>query len=62
MVDNEIHQVAIKPQPSKKPKADKERIKELKKQKGPATKTAALPIDEGYSKPFLRVIVAVSVF
>ena len=37
-------------------------MKELRRQKPPANSTAALPIDEGYSKVFLRVIVAVSVF
>jgi len=62
MIENEIHQIAIKPQPAKKPKPDKKRMKELRKQQPPANKAAALPIDEGYSKTFLRVIVAVSVF
>ena len=62
MAENEIQQVAIKPQPAKKPKADKERMKELRKQKPPANSTMALPINEGYSKTFLRVIVAVSAF
>ena len=47
---------------SGKPKADKARMKELVKQKPPVNVRAALPIDEGYSKTFLRVIVAVSVF
>lgn len=41
---------------------DKAKLKELRKQKAPADKTQELPIDEGYSKTFLRVIVAVSVF
>lgn len=41
---------------------DKAKLKELRKQKAPAAKTQELPIDEGYSKTFLRVIVAVSVF
>ena len=44
------------------PKGSRARIKELIKQKPPANKGAELPIDEGYSKTFLRVIVAVSVF
>ena len=48
--------------PAGKPKADKARMKELVKQKRPQSAKAALPIDEGYSKTFLRVIVAVSVF
>ena len=38
------------------------RIRELRKQKAPADKIQELPIDEGYSKTFLRVTVAVSVF
>lgn len=58
-MENEIKQI---PEPTGKPKADKARLKELVKQKPPANKVAALPIDEGYSKTFLRVIVAVSVF
>ena len=48
--------------PAGKPKADKARMKVLVKQKPPLSQKAALPIDEGYSKTFLRVIVAVSVF
>lgn len=62
MAEDEIRQIAIRPQPAKQPKADKERVKELKKQKAPADHDVTLPIDEGYSKTFLRVIVAVSVF
>ena len=62
MAEDEIKQVAVKPQPTKKPRADKERMKELRKQKPPVNSAAALPINEGYSKTFLRVIVAVSVF
>lgn len=46
----------------KQPVADKEKVKALKKQKPPTDKGIELPIDEGYSKTFLRVIVAVSVF
>ena len=38
------------------------RIRELRRQKAPADAVQELPIDEGYSKTFLRVIVAVSVF
>ncbi len=38
------------------------RIRELRRQKAPADKNQELPIDEGYSKTFLRVTVAVSVF
>ena len=38
------------------------RIRELRRQKAPADKTQELPIDEGYSKTFLRVTVAVAVF
>ncbi|MCM1323797.1 MAG: hypothetical protein NC218_06515 [Acetobacter sp.] len=44
------------------PVADKAKVKALKKQKPPADRGTDLPIDEGYSKTFLRVIVAVSVF
>lgn len=44
------------------PMPDKAKLKMLKKQKPPADKNEELPIDEGYSKTFLRVIVAVSVF
>ncbi len=44
------------------PTPDKAKVKVLKKQKPPAEKNEELPIDEGYSKTFLRVIVAVSVF
>jgi len=62
MAEDEIKQVAVKPQPTRKPRADKERMKELRKQKPPVNSAAALPINEGYSKTFLRVIVAVSVF
>ena len=62
MIENEIHQVAIKPVTSKNPKGSKERVKELKKQKPPVGKVSTLPINDGYSKTFLRVIVAVSVF
>lgn len=45
-----------------KPKADKARMKELVRQKAPQEKSATLPINEGYSKTFLRVIIIVSVF
>lgn len=44
------------------PMPDKTKLKMLKKQKPPADKSEELPIDEGYSRTFLRVIVAVSVF
>lgn len=59
-MENEITQMPERP--AGKPKADKARVKELVRQKPPANARAALPIDEGYSKTFLRVIVAVSVF
>ena len=59
-MENEITQMPERP--AGKPKADKARMKKLVKQKPPANARAALPIDEGYSKTFLRVIVAVSVF
>lgn len=59
-MENEITQMPERP--AGKPKADKARMKELVKQKPPANARVALPIDEGYSKTFLRVIVAVSVF
>lgn len=59
-MENELTQMPERP--AGKPKADKARMKELVKQKPPANARAALPIDEGYSKTFLRVIVAVSVF
>ncbi|MBP5697942.1 MAG: hypothetical protein J6W96_00250 [Alphaproteobacteria bacterium] len=58
--NNEIQQMPERP--AGKPKADKARMKALVKQKPPANASVALPIDEGYSKTFLRVIVAVSVF
>lgn len=38
------------------------RIRELRRQKAPADSIEELPIDEGYSKTFLRIVVAVSVF
>lgn len=44
------------------PTPDKQKVLELKKQKPPVDKGEELPIDSGYSKTFLRVIVAVSVF
>lgn len=44
------------------PVPDKAKLKMLKKQKPPVDRNEELPIDEGYSKMFLRVIVAVSVF
>jgi cell division transport system permease protein len=44
------------------PKPDKDRVQELRRQKPPVENTEELPMDEGYSKTFLRVIVAVSVF
>lgn len=53
---------AMKVKPTAAPKADKEKIKALKKQVQPADTKDELPIDEGNSKTFLRVIVAVSVF
>ena len=45
-----------------KPKADKARMKALVKQKAPQEKSSTLPVNEGYSKTFLRVIIIVSVF
>ena len=60
-MENEIQQVPVE-RLSGKPKASKAKMKELVKQKPPANNKSALPIDEGYSKTFLRVIVAVSVF
>lgn len=44
------------------PVPDKAKVRALKKQKPPAEGSMDLLIDEGYSKTFLRVIVAVSVF
>lgn len=38
------------------------KIKELRRQKAPADKIQELPVNEGYSRTFLRVTVAVSVF
>ncbi len=38
------------------------RIRELRRQKAPVDKTQELPMDDGYSKMFLRVTVAVAVF
>jgi cell division transport system permease protein len=52
----------MKIKPAGAPKPDKQKVQALKKQKAPQDKGAELPIDEGYSKTFLRVIVAVSVF
>lgn len=52
----------MKIKPTASPKADKEKIKALKKQVQPAETKDELPIDEGNTKTFLRVIVAVSVF
>ena len=59
-MENEIKQMPERP--AGKPKADKAKLKELVKQKPPVNTDSALPIDEGYSKTFLRVIVTVSVF
>lgn len=52
----------MKTKPTLAPKPDKQKVQALKKQKAPQEKGAELPIDEGYSKTFLRVIIAVSVF
>ncbi len=52
----------MKIKPTASPKADKQKIQALKKQVKPADSKEELPIDEGNSKTFLRVIVAVSVF
>lgn len=52
----------IKIKQAQAPKPDKEKLQALKKQVAPKEKGVELPIDEGYSKTFLRVIVAVSVF
>lgn len=60
MAENEIHQMPLRP--AGKPKADKARMKELVRQQAPKEKNATLPINEGYSKTFLRVIIAVSAF
>ncbi|MBR1373075.1 hypothetical protein IJ556_01320 [bacterium] len=63
MSNNEENQIQQIPErPAGKPKADKARMKALVKQKPPANATVALPIDEDYSRTFLRVIVTVSVF
>ncbi len=59
-MENEIKQMPERP--AGKPKADKAKLKELVKQKPPVNADSTLPIDEGYSKTFLRVIVTVSVF
>ena len=47
---------------AQKPRPEAEKLKELKRQKRPIDKEEELPINEGYSKTFLTVIVAVSVF
>lgn len=47
---------------AQKPRPEAEKLKELKRQKRPIDKQEELPINEGYSKTFLTVIVAVSVF
>ncbi len=44
------------------PVPDKAKVRALKKQQPPLDKGIELPIDEGYSRTFLRVIVSVSVF
>ena len=47
---------------AQKPRPEAEKLKELKRQKRPLDKQEELPINEGYSKTFLTVVVAVSVF
>lgn len=47
---------------AQKPRPEAEKLKELKRQKRPIDKQEELPINEGYSKTFLTVVVAVSVF
>lgn len=58
----EIEITQIPERPTGKLKTDKARLKELVKQKAPQEKSSTLPINEGYSKTFLRVIIIVSVF
>lgn len=60
MAEIKIEQMPIRP--TGKPKADKARMKELVRQKAPKEKNPTLPINEGYSKTFLRVIIVVSTF
>lgn len=52
----------MKEKPSKKPRPEASKVKELKRQTPPTDSKNELPIDEGYSKTFLRVVIAVSVF
>lgn len=52
----------MKIKPAGKPKAETAKLKELIRQKPPADVTSELPLNEGYAKTFLRVIIAVSVF
>ena len=52
----------LKAHPSAKPVPEKKKVKELKKQQPPVDATSELPIDEGYSKTFLKVCVGVAVF
>jgi len=61
-MSNEMNVELTAEQRTIQPKGSRARMKELVKQKPPANKGSELPIDEGYSKTFLRVIVAVSVF
>lgn len=58
----EIEITQIPERPTGRLKTDKARLKELVKQKAPQEKSSTLPINEGYSKTFLRVIIIVSVF
>ncbi len=52
----------IKITPAQKPRPETAKLKQLKRQKPPLDSKEELPINEGYSKTFLSVIVAVSVF
>ena len=52
----------IKITPTQKPRPETAKLKQLKRQKPPLDSKEELPINEGYSKTFLSVIVAVSVF
>lgn len=52
----------MKIKPAKKPRPETEKVKELRRQKPPLDRKEELPINEGATKRFLKVTVAVAVF
>lgn len=52
----------MKVKPSKKPRPETEKVKELKRQKPPSDRKEELPLSEGDTQKFLKVTVAVAVF